>query len=169
MDHGLRASHSGLFTRRGTWYYSLWETVGYGNAEMTFDRTKYIPQFRTELKRHLQRIGEGLDAVESEPACGGAFLEGMSKSAHTVRGSAAMMAFRSIADLAAAMERGIDEVRGGRIALGGRQRAALRRCVLAIEELWAEAEENGIGEPGPHRFDEARREMEEAFRTDSAA
>lgn len=78
------------------------------------DRSAYLGAFREETEEHLQALTELLISLESEPESRKS-LDEVFRHAHTVKGTARMMGFGQVADIAHAMEDILDDLRAGRL------------------------------------------------------
>lgn len=83
---------------------------------MAFDHSKFLVRFVEEAREHCSRISEGL--LNLEHASGNAeLLNGLFRSAHTIKGSSRMMKLMGVTELAHRMEDVLDVVRGGKLPL----------------------------------------------------
>ncbi len=101
---------------------------------MAFDRSKFIAQFRAETVEHLQNLNGGLLKLEKDPAKKD-LLEVMMREAHTIKGSATMMGFKRIADIAHEMESGLEKGIKGEVVLKKEHFDILFKCLDAIAPL----------------------------------
>lgn len=83
---------------------------------MAFDHSKFLARFIEEAREHCSRISEGLLNLEHSPG-DAELLNGLFRSAHTIKGSSRMMKLSGVTELAHKMEDILDAVRGGKIAL----------------------------------------------------
>jgi two-component system, chemotaxis family, sensor kinase CheA len=83
---------------------------------MAFDASKFLARFVEETREHCFRINEGLLNLEKSPG-DVELLNGLFRSAHTIKGSAKMMKLSGIAALAHRMEDVLDALRSSRIPL----------------------------------------------------
>lgn len=74
---------------------------------MPIDKTKFIAQFKAETLDHLNRLSDGLLALEKN-GHDTSLLNELMREAHTIKGSARMMGYDSIADIAHRMEDGFE-------------------------------------------------------------
>ena len=70
---------------------------------MAIDKSQFIEQFKSESKEHIQNLTEGLLELEKSPDDKDIF-EKLMREAHTIKGSASMMGYSEIADIAHKME-----------------------------------------------------------------
>lgn len=85
---------------------------------MAFDKEKFLARFVEETREHVVRISEGLLDLEKSPT-DGELLNGLFRSAHTIKGSAKMMKLTGISELAHQLEEVLDAIRGKKISLDG--------------------------------------------------
>lgn len=83
---------------------------------MAFDQSKFLLRFVEEAREHCSRISEGLLDLESSSG-DDEFLNGLFRSAHTIKGSSRMMKLMGVTELANQMEEVLDAVRGKKIPL----------------------------------------------------
>lgn len=98
---------------------------------MAFDHSKFLARFIEEAREHCSRISEGLLNLENSPG-DAELLNGLFRSAHTIKGSSRMMKLSGVTELAHKMEDILDAVRGGNIALTVPVSNALFRGVDAL-------------------------------------
>ncbi|MEM2111881.1 MAG: chemotaxis protein CheA [Candidatus Bathyarchaeia archaeon] len=79
---------------------------------MSIDMSQYRQLFIEEAREHIDNMTRALLAVEKDPKNTDA-LNSLFRSAHTLKGSSAMMGFKDIADLTHAMEDVFDKLRKG--------------------------------------------------------
>lgn len=116
---------------------------------MAFDRSKFIAQFRSETIEHLQHLNGGFLKLEKDPAKT-ELLEEMMRQAHTIKGSATMMGFKRIADIAHEMESGLEKAMKGEVQLKKEHFDVLFKCLDAIAPLLEDKitwEEKGVARP----------------------
>ncbi len=80
-----------------------------------FDRAAFIATFREESGEHLQRLNEGVIALEQDPR-DRALVEQMLRDAHTLKGSSRMVGLIAISDIAHRLEDVFVRVRDGELA-----------------------------------------------------
>jgi chemotaxis protein histidine kinase CheA len=83
---------------------------------MAFDHSKFLARFVEEAREHCSRIGEGLLNLEKFPG-DSETINGLFRSAHTIKGSSRMMKLSGVTELAHKMEDVLDAVRGEKIIL----------------------------------------------------
>ena len=83
---------------------------------MAFDHSKFLNRFVEEAREHCSRISEGLLNLEHSPG-DAEMLNGLFRSAHTIKGSSRMMKLNGVTELAHKMEDVLDAVRSGKIKL----------------------------------------------------
>ncbi len=101
---------------------------------MAIDKSKFINAFKAETKEHLERLNEGILALEKNPQ-NAELLETLMKEAHTVKGSATMMGFNLIADIAHKMEDGFEGSPDTNKHMESDDYDLLFECLDAIESL----------------------------------
>ncbi|MCS7172069.1 MAG: chemotaxis protein CheA [Armatimonadetes bacterium] len=102
---------------------------------------KLLPTFLAEAEEHLQILEEGVLQLEREGADAG-LVQSLFRSAHTLKGSAAALGFRRMAELTHRMEEVLDALRGGRRSAEGLADLLLA-CVDALRSLRQEVAETG--------------------------
>ncbi|OGU06527.1 MAG: hypothetical protein A2075_08240 [Geobacteraceae bacterium GWC2_58_44] len=125
---------------------------------MAFDHSKFLARFIEEAREHCSRIGEGLLNLESSPG-DAELLNGLFRSAHTIKGSSRMMKLTGVTQLAHQMEDVLDAVRGGSVALAPPVVDLLFRGVDALTRLLARM---AAGEGSPEAPEELCRELAQA-------
>ncbi|MDD2272385.1 MAG: hybrid sensor histidine kinase/response regulator [Desulfuromonadaceae bacterium] len=83
---------------------------------MAFDHSKFLARFVEEAREHCSRISDGLLNLEKSPG-DSETINGLFRSAHTIKGSSRMMKLSGITMLAHKMEDVLDAVRGGKMPL----------------------------------------------------
>jgi two-component system chemotaxis sensor kinase CheA len=81
---------------------------------MKFDRSLFIGKFSTEAKEHLQKLNEGVLRLERGEADADLIAE-ILRAAHTLKGSARMMGFKDINQVAHRLEDLLLEIKEGRL------------------------------------------------------
>lgn len=77
-----------------------------------FDKSGIIEFFLVEAGEHIQNLNRGLLALEKDPS-DSAIIDELFRSAHTLKGSAAMMGFQGISDVAHKSEDMLGQFRSG--------------------------------------------------------
>jgi len=134
---------------------------------MTFDKSKFIEHFKTETREHIQKLNQGLLKLEKNPEDKG-LLESLMREAHTIKGSASMMGYRRISEIAHGMESGLQRTLEGKIRMGKPHFDILFKCLDAIEPLLEDKltwEEKGVARP---YVEELCSKTEEIFKTSSS-
>jgi len=107
------------------------------------DVSKYKDLFVSESQEHLQALSEAILGLEREPDSAEP-LERVFRSAHTLRGMAAMMRYEGMSQLAHAVEDLLDKVRKGTLAVAPMLIDLLFECVdilnTILEDIVAERE-----------------------------
>lgn len=98
---------------------------------MAFDHSKFLARFVEEAREHCTRISDGLLNLEKTPG-DNEMINGLFRSAHTIKGSSRMMKLTGVTELAHKMEDVLDAVRGGKITLAESVSDALFRGVDAL-------------------------------------
>jgi len=93
---------------------------------MAFDHSKFLARFVEEAREHCSRISDGLLNLEKSPG-DAELLNGLFRSAHTIKGSSRMMQLSGVTELAHNMEEVLDAIRGGKINLAASVSDALFR------------------------------------------
>jgi two-component system chemotaxis sensor kinase CheA len=101
---------------------------------MGVDRSAYMESFREEMLEHLQAVTQALLSVESRPEDTSAVGE-VFRRVHTIKGSARMMGFGEVAELAHAMEDVLDDLRSGRLRASPPLLDAMLTAVDLLREL----------------------------------
>ena len=121
---------------------------------MEFDKSKFINQFRAETVEHLQKLSAGILKLEKRRD-DIKLLEEMMREAHTIKGSATMMGYKRIADIAHEMESGLQRAMEGKVALLKAHFDVLLKCIDTIGPLLEDKvtwEAKGIGGSYVDRF-----------------
>ncbi len=135
---------------------------------MPFDKSKFIEQFKVETREHLEKLNRGLLKLEKIP-CDKTLLDDMMREAHTIKGSAGMLGFKRIADIAHRMESGLQRALKGELALEKANFNVLFKCVDSIGPLLEDKltwEDKGIARP---YVDDLCAEVDAAFSGSGAA
>ena len=112
---------------------------------MAFDHSKFLARFIEEAREHCCRISEGLLNLESAPG-DAELLNGLFRSAHTIKGSSRMMKLAGVTELAHHMEDVLDAVRSGTVPLAPPVYDVLFRGLDALTRMLARMTE---GESSP--------------------
>ena len=80
-----------------------------------FDRSAFIGKFQEEAGEYLQRLNEGVIALESTPD-DAVLVEQMLRDAHTLKGSSRMVGLLDVSDIAHRLEDVLVRVRDGELA-----------------------------------------------------
>ena len=78
---------------------------------------RFLGSFKAETSEHLQALNKGLLELEQEPDAT-AVLESLLREIHTIKGSAAMIEFDSISDIAHSIEDVLIEIKDRRVEVG---------------------------------------------------
>jgi len=101
---------------------------------MAFDHSKFLARFVEEAREHCSRISEGLLNLESSPG-DSELVNGLFRSAHTIKGSSRMMKLMGVTELAHKMEDILDAVRGNRLSLSPPMADLLFKGVDALQAM----------------------------------
>jgi chemosensory pili system protein ChpA (sensor histidine kinase/response regulator) len=82
----------------------------------SFDKSGIIEFFLVEAGEHLQSLNKGLLSLEKNPA-DTAMIDELFRAAHTLKGSAAMMGFQGVSDVAHKTEDMLGQFRSGTIPI----------------------------------------------------
>jgi len=116
---------------------------------MIFDKSKFIDQFKTETVEHLEKLELGLVKLERAPG-DKELLNSLMREAHTIKGSATMMGYKRISDIAHTVEDAFQKLLEGSLDITAGHYTALFKCLDAIKAflddklLW---EDKGIEYP----------------------
>ena len=81
-----------------------------------FDKSGIIEFFLVEAGEHIQNLNKGLLSLEKDPS-DGAMIDELFRAAHTLKGSAAMMGFQGISDVAHTAEDMLGQFRSGSLPI----------------------------------------------------
>jgi chemosensory pili system protein ChpA (sensor histidine kinase/response regulator) len=81
-----------------------------------FDKSGIIEFFLVEAGEHIQNLNKGLLSLEKDPS-DGAQIDELFRAAHTLKGSAAMMGFQGISDVAHKAEDMLGQFRSGSVPI----------------------------------------------------
>ncbi|RKY41561.1 MAG: hybrid sensor histidine kinase/response regulator [Candidatus Makaraimicrobium thalassicum] len=116
---------------------------------MPFDKSKFIGQFKSETREHIQKLNQGLLKLERAPASK-ELLEVLMREAHTIKGSATMMGYERITDIAHRMEDGFEKALKQGFMIEKAHFDLLFECLDTIEGLLEDKvtwEAKGINRP----------------------
>jgi chemotaxis protein histidine kinase CheA/ActR/RegA family two-component response regulator len=82
----------------------------------SFDKSSIIEFFLMEAGEHIQNLNKGLLSLEKDPT-DGSLIDELFRAAHTLKGSAAMMGFQGISDVAHKAEDMLGQFRSGAIPI----------------------------------------------------
>lgn len=109
------------------------------------DIQKYLDLFIDETKEHLQEMNKGLLQLEHTPH-EFKFVEIIFRSAHTIKGMAATLAFEKMASLTHEMESVLDALRNHSIVSTSELMSVLFRCVDTLERMLSSIAQGGTDE-----------------------
>lgn len=98
------------------------------------DKSKFIDQYKAETRERLQRLNQGVLALEKKPR-DKALLEAMMREAHTIKGSSIMMGYQRVADVTHGLETGFQKALSGQLHLEKKQFDLIFECLDAIDPL----------------------------------
>jgi len=101
---------------------------------MAFDRSKFLARFIEETREHIDKINEGLLCLEKNPG-DPETMNGIFRSAHTIKGSSRMMKLASIAEMAHKLEDTLDALKGNKIQLSKEVSSLLFRTIDIIADM----------------------------------
>ncbi|MFB3883928.1 MAG: chemotaxis protein CheW [Thermodesulfobacteriota bacterium] len=101
---------------------------------MKFDPRQFVARFKAETQEHIQKINDSLLQLEKREG-DRSLLETVMREAHTIKGSAAMIGYKRIADIAHVMEDGLERALEGKIKLEKAHFDMLFKCADAIPLL----------------------------------
>jgi chemosensory pili system protein ChpA (sensor histidine kinase/response regulator) len=81
-----------------------------------FDKSGIIEFFLVEAGEHIQNLNKGLLSLEKDPSAN-AMIDELFRAAHTLKGSAAMMGFQGISDVAHKAEDMLGQFRSGSLPI----------------------------------------------------
>src|SRR5574337_774973 len=81
-----------------------------------FDKSGIIEFFLIEAGEHLQNLNQGLLSLEKDPR-DSTIIDELFRAAHTLKGSAAMMGFQGISDVAHKAEDMLGQFRSGAVPI----------------------------------------------------
>lgn len=129
---------------------------------MAFDKAKFIEQFKSETREHLQKLNKGLLKLEKNPQ-DRELLELLMREAHTIKGSATMMGYKRIAEISHKLEDGFEKAFKKELKVEKGQFDVLFRGLDTIEPLLEDKltwEARGLGRP---YLEELLQEIDEVF------
>lgn len=98
------------------------------------DSSKYRELFVSEARELVQSLNQSLLKLEKEPEAR-EHLDAAFRSAHTLKGMAATMAYDQIRELCKTIEESLDKLRNGEDKLSHNLASALFKCVDLLQEL----------------------------------
>ncbi|MCI3919004.1 chemotaxis protein CheA [Paenibacillus sp. TRM 82003] len=108
------------------------------------DTNQYLSMFIDESREHLQAMNDNMLALENAPDDIG-IVQGMFRSAHTLKGMSATMGFEDIASLTHEMENVLDLVRNGKLKVEDYTFDVIFRSLDALEAMVADIVDGGTG------------------------
>jgi len=110
------------------------------------DNAQYMELFIEESKEHLQNLNNNLLVLEQQPDNTEVINE-IFRSAHTLKGMAGSMGFKTMADLAHGMENVLDRIRKGNMSVNGDIMDALFEALDILEGLLQDIVQRGMENP----------------------
>jgi len=83
---------------------------------VAFNKEKFLSRFIDEAREHIDSLNRGLLTLEKDPNDKGC-LDGVFRSAHTIKGSSRMMKLNAITDVAHKLEDALDALRQGNLQM----------------------------------------------------
>ncbi|OQY28664.1 MAG: hypothetical protein B6244_06360 [Candidatus Cloacimonetes bacterium 4572_55] len=125
---------------------------------MKFDRSIFINKFTNEAKEHVQKLNQGLLALEKNPG-DQELIQELFRSAHTVKGSSRMMGFTLTNQVAHKMEDLLGLLREGKLTLREDHYdllfEALDQISSLLEEIRSSSQETSSVDEIVERLDKA--------------
>lgn len=112
---------------------------------MALESNEYLAMFIDESKDHLQALNENLLKLENEPT-NIEIVQEIFRSAHTLKGMAATMAFEDISALTHEMENVLDEVRNERLQVDTFTIDTLFKSLDVLESMVEDIVAGGTGQ-----------------------
>lgn len=110
------------------------------------DNVQYMELFMEESREHLQSLNNNLLVLEKQPDNTEVINE-IFRSAHTLKGMAGSMGFKTMADLAHAMENVLDRIRKGNMNASVEVMDALFEALDMLEGLLQDVSQTGVESP----------------------
>jgi len=113
------------------------------------DKSQYLPLFLEEADEVLALLGKGERQLMDGRGGGNDIrpvLQGLHRAAHTLKGSALMLGFEVLGDLASALERVFARVRDGQVPITEQLGAQIRAAVEALSTLKRDIAAGGAGD-----------------------
>lgn len=104
--------------------------------DTTVDLSAFLPDFLAEVQEHLEALTQGLLDLEGRPD-DGQLVKDLFRSAHTIKGTARMIGYTAVAQVAHAAENVLDGLREHRLAVNAEVVDALLGAVDAMKQLLA--------------------------------
>ena len=101
---------------------------------MAFDKAKFLARFIDEAKEHITSLNQGLLTLEKDPN-DVETLNGVFRSAHTIKGSSRMMKLHEVTDVAHKLEDVLDALRQGNLKLSEGLSTLLFKGIDAISAM----------------------------------
>ncbi|MBF0216556.1 MAG: hybrid sensor histidine kinase/response regulator [Candidatus Omnitrophica bacterium] len=116
---------------------------------MTFDRSAFVERFKSETKERVEKLNLALIDIEKDPG-NRDILNMAMREAHTIKGSAAMMGYNRISDLAHRLETAMQGALQGKMEFTPEKLDVMFECLDAILPLLEDKvtwEDKGVANP----------------------
>lgn len=116
---------------------------------MPIDRAKHLEQFKNEVREHIQNINNGLLKLEKNPK-NKELIDSLMRETHTIKGISMMMGYKRIADIAHAVEDGLQSALNAQIELFKSHFDIMLKSLDAMEPLLEDKltwEDKGVESP----------------------
>lgn len=100
------------------------------------DLSAFLPDFLAEIQEHLEALTRGVLDLEHRPD-DGQLVKDLFRSAHTIKGTARMIGYTAVAQVAHAAENVLDDLREHRLGVNATVVDALLEAVDAMKQLLA--------------------------------
>ena len=101
---------------------------------MAFDRSEFLSTFNDEARDHLQKLNQGLLALEKDPG-NAEIIEEMFRSGHTLKGAARMMGFEEIKEVSHCIEDIFGAIHNKKIVLDAEMTTLLFKGLDTISSI----------------------------------
>ncbi len=104
--------------------------------DTTVNLSAFLPDFLAEIQEHLEALTRGVLDLERRPD-DGQLVKDLFRSAHTIKGTARMIGYTAVAQVAHAAENVLDELREHRLEVNATVADALLEAVDVMRQLLA--------------------------------
>ncbi|MBI2939974.1 MAG: Hpt domain-containing protein [Chloroflexi bacterium] len=115
---------------------------------MDIDPRLFLPEFQAEASEQLEKLTTGILAIEADPTNRERIQE-LFRAAHTIKGSARMLGFSQIGELAHRLEDVLHAIRDDRLAITPRLCDLLLEATDALDALVRDAVTGAASSPDP--------------------